>query len=806
MKLNNLTKELLIDLVNKDHSDLSIGKMFDMTGEGVAYRRKKWGILPAQNNRRYLEKIKNSSKEQLCQDYLNMTQEEFSKYYGISKTLWLPYLRQLGIKSKAQYRLEQYPPLNIDQKRLIIGGLLGDGSVSQGNYYYESHCKRQLLYLQKKSKILEPFSLPINYNNPEQPFFKTVRHPVFEEFYKVFYSSDHDGKMIPVDFISKYWDDCILAYWFFDDGNFEEKSQTYWIGNYCPEKLQLESFINFLEQKYGWGFKIRDGVGIYNVCFPASCRDKLVPILLKYATPDLYYKIPEAFLDQDKINEIPFLDESVIRPKFYRIGDDVKKKEIEYILFKRYRSRGFPFLHLTEERKLYYLNQFLKVNPVEKNDIISHNYSGQILCEDFFPNMYSCCRKDHKSPVELWKDDSYLLSLLKNRLKYAALISDSTLRTGIKLSQGSVSNFKPVIGKFLYSLYNTNGKTLDYSAGFGSRMLAAMAGGFEYTGYEPSVETYKNLCEFKIFLERHLSIRALLYNQPFETSIIKEDYYGFAFSSPPYYDYEVYANESTQSIVRYPTYEDWSKNFWEKSIEKCCKSVISDGYFGVCISAFLHKEMIKTTFEKCNQMGFYLYKDYKASFPNVLKQDNRNRFELIFIFSRKNQNLTFNLPSIDLKEPKDRTDDIPEIRLRARHKLTPAQCESIEACFKKSFIQTGELSRNYYKKIGINGLSVHVIEHHYKGWNSFIKTCGISPQYVKEDIKKIIMEYLTKCYENGTVLSFHEYGKLMGKRYCTKMKRLFNAGKSFNHLRQHLFKTAADKSSMEEFLCKISEE
>lgn len=794
----NLTKDLLENFSLSGHTDEQIGKLFGMTGEGVSYRRKKFGINASRDNKNTQELLRSVSKERIEEDYYSLNQEDFSKKYGVSRTVWKPYIISLGIKAKHADRIERYPSLTKEQVSLIIAGLLGDGSVSQGNYYYESHSLKQLTYLRAKSKILKPYSLPL-YNTFVEPRLQTIRHPVFKDFYNRFYKEGVDGKYIPVDFIVSNWDDSIIAYWFFDDGSYDEASRSFWIANLCPIKEQLEELVSFIKNRYGWDITVRDGSGVYIVSFANSCRDSLVPILLKYATPDLFYKIPEVYLTNDMVKEVILDNGSIIRPKFYRVcTDEIKRKEIETIIFNKYRKSGFPFLNLSGDKCDYLLKKFKEVNTEVIDGAIKHNTSGMVLCENFFPNIYTCYRKGHKSPLKLWESDKYLLSLIRNRLKYADIISNSSMRTGIKLSQNSVSNFKPVLAKFLYNKYCFNDKVLDYCAGFGSRMLGAVSLGLEYTGYEPSSETYLNALKFKEYLSSRTSGVANIYNIPFEDADVKEDYYSFAFSSPPYYDFENYTGEGTQSIIKYSTFGEWIKGFWEKTIERSCLSLVKDGFFGVCYSCFLHQDVIKVTFDKCSELDFHLNQEFKALFPNVLKDGGR--YERIFIFSKNKKNISYSYSSDINIEYTKKEDVVPDvIRHISRDPVPNFKWELVKSTFIKVSSSYG-VSRDSYEENGIEGIPTHCIEYKYGGWNNFIKACGLVPQYEAETPNKIVSEYFKECLIQNKALSFYEYGKIRGANYTLKLKRLFNAGKKFSHFKENLFQVAVDTSKQDGFL------
>jgi len=634
-KKKTLSNEELLRLCKIGYTDAAIGEMFNMTGEGIAYRRKKYDIplsIKANETKDNIEKLKRASKAVLERDYYGLNQEEFSKKYKISKVVWRPYLKSIDIIGKEIHRIEKYPPFNREQRSLIIGSLLGDGSVSQGTRFYESHSNKQKLYLLKKFNILRPYSSQMYpCDNDTGTKFITTHHPNFLEFYNEFYQKGLKGKLIPVEFIKNNWHDDILAYWFFDDGYYDDVNNEIFLSNLCPKKEQLEVFLDFLNKKFGWGFKYSFFKNIYNVTFFKGYYKNFIDMILKVATPDMYYKIPERYLTQDMASKIIYDEIYAIKPKFYRLASSEYKLKMEVLLFNNYRKRGFPYSKITLKRQVYLFHCFKKVNiKIESNNVI-HNNTGVKLCEYFFPNIFECNRKRHRSPIEQWQEDKNLQRLIKNRLNYADRLTDSSLRTGIKLLFNAVTNFKPVIAKFLYQEYAPNGKIFDYSCGFGSRMLAAMSLDMEYIGCEPNLKTLSNLHKFGSFLSERTEGKFFITEKGSEDYLYRENYFDLAFSSPPFFDYEIYSQDAGQSVVKYSKYEDWLIGYWKRTIENCCKCLVPGGHFGVCISLNQHEHMIMKTREYCTELGLSFVAEYRAPYKQLLL-GKKDKYDLILIY------------------------------------------------------------------------------------------------------------------------------------------------------------------------------
>ncbi len=105
-------------------------------------------------------------------------------------------------------------------------------------------------------------------------------------------------------------------------------------------------------------------------------------------------------------------------------------------------------------------------------------------------------------------------------------------------------------------------KVLDLAAGWGCRLTAACAAHVEYVGADPNTE----------LIEPHQSIikqwgdstKHKVIAQPFEDIKWDPKEYGtfdMLFSSPPFFNLEVYSDEKTQCSERYPTLDKWLQEF-----------------------------------------------------------------------------------------------------------------------------------------------------------------------------------------------------------------------------------------------------
>jgi len=74
----------------------------------------------------------------------------------------------------------------------------------------------------------------------------------------------------------------------------------------------------------------------------------------------------------------------------------------------------------------------------------------------------------------------------------------------------------------------------------------------------------------------------------------------------------------------------------------------------------------------------------------------------------------------------------------------------------------------------------------------------VSKEYIKSH--DIVKEFLELCKEKDKVLSFSLYGKYTEGKKMSRLKRLFNTGKRYHHLKDRLFEVALKPYMWDDFL------
>ena len=143
-----------------------------------------------------------------------------------------------------------------------------------------------------------------------------------------------------------------------------------------------------------------------------------------------------------------------------------------------------------------------------------------------------------------------------------------------------------LVVKVINDHYKTyKAKILDISAGWGDRLLASCILDSYYLACDPNSKL--SIPYNKIIEKYGHKNKQFVICSPFEdidvTEVIKEHgKFNCLFSSPPFFDLEIYSTESTQSSERYKTIDIWIEKFLFASLLKCNDLLEKDAYI------FLH--------------------------------------------------------------------------------------------------------------------------------------------------------------------------------------------------------------------------
>ena len=155
------------------------------------------------------------------------------------------------------------------------------------------------------------------------------------------------------------------------------------------------------------------------------------------------------------------------------------------------------------------------------------------------------------------------------------------------MTSANVSNFRPLIAKWLISKYSPKGKSvLDLSAGWGARYMAAWSLDRVYYGIDPMTSAeIRNLVDFTNSLE---SLKNTSSSESILVDGCSEDHKSYnsiptvdyAFACPPYFKLEEYDCEMNSTDV-YSNYTDWLDRYWRPTVLNMRDHLADKGKFSL---------------------------------------------------------------------------------------------------------------------------------------------------------------------------------------------------------------------------------
>jgi tRNA1(Val) A37 N6-methylase TrmN6 len=154
-------------------------------------------------------------------------------------------------------------------------------------------------------------------------------------------------------------------------------------------------------------------------------------------------------------------------------------------------------------------------------------------------------------------------------------------------SGGRAANFRPTVSRtVIHHLSNPGETLLDFSAGFGGRLLGALTLKRHYVGLDPAKQQAVGLHKMLRALDGLVSGTAEIYCERAEAVMptLREGSIDLVFSSPPYFDVEKYSQETTQSYIRYPTYDVWRHRFLQGVVQESYRILRAGGRLAINVA------------------------------------------------------------------------------------------------------------------------------------------------------------------------------------------------------------------------------
>ena len=335
------------------------------------------------------------------------------------------------------------------------------------------------------------------------------------------------------------------------------------------------------------------------------------------------------------------------------------------MIYEYWKKRGFPY-YATD--KQYREAQFKTLQSTDfkglltQDKVIKPNQTGLSLAWSYMPHSFGIRCGKMRTPMEIYESEEHFKKGIKKLLTGSFFgkqsvdtlmpiasnldgeiteispeskhKSESVMRSLLRRYTGTqcVSNFRPTAAACLYSHFAHPGAMVwDMSMGYGGRILGAIISDINYVGTDPAELTFKGLKEIRKDFGRD-NRHYFLNKCGSETFVPKENSLDFAFTSPPYFNWEQYGEEEGQSFNQYSGNEEWNNGFLRKTIQNAYKGLKKDKYMGLNEANIKsHKTFEDDTVRIAVEEGFTHTDTYKLQLSS---QESGAKYEPVFIFQK----------------------------------------------------------------------------------------------------------------------------------------------------------------------------
>ena len=294
-------------------------------------------------------------------------------------------------------------------------------------------------------------------------------------------------------------------------------------------------------------------------------------------------------------------------------NDNDNEASVSYPLYKKYNEMDRQiFLDLVDEFKPKIVHKV----PDKMYRYRLHKYKGTywLIEEDWGKNeklnsitdyfTEECrikCRFGNKeSPIEYWEKHKDSIMGLSNYDKM-------NIRDYIYKHTKLCNNFRISVSLTILEMFKAK-KWLDISAGWGDRLISAIAYDVElYCAVDPNdclYPKYDEIINTLALPEKRKNFIVL--HSGFENAILPDTKFDLVFSSPPFFDLEIYSQAESDSVVKYGDVNYWYDKFLIFSLKKAHEYLQVGGHMVLYMGEGIGTTYIKNMIEDMNKIMKYL--------------------------------------------------------------------------------------------------------------------------------------------------------------------------------------------------------
>lgn len=260
---------------------------------------------------------------------------------------------------------------------------------------------------------------------------------------------------------------------------------------------------------------------------------------------------------------------------------------------------------------------------------------GMKLCQHFFPNFWTIQNNKGLSFADCWRNRELMDKVRLWGKQGMSQLWLSWVRRAVFMAGGlpNSSFYRPHFSRqIILNTGKENGVLFDPCAGWGGRMMGTVSAGWKYVGCEPNVETYNNLLKLIEFLG--IENEVTLLNIPAEDFDYRNmDKVDVVLTSPPYFNLEVYTEDTTQSYHKHNTFDVWLNLWLEPLITNCTNVLKKDGFSCWNVMNFSGHNLATAVVDIHTKLNFSCQYTlgFQSPIANIRTVKNK---DLTYIFSR----------------------------------------------------------------------------------------------------------------------------------------------------------------------------
>jgi len=530
-------------------------------------------------------------------------------------------------------RLALPSELPVRLRSILVGSMLGDGHLSgvgaHTARYSEHHSAKQRPYLDWKASEWGAFVLsviPTDKGSHKGFRFTTHTCRVLHPYWQMFYPTGVGSKTfanLPLEWV----DELALAVWFMDDGSRTESYARFSVSENGPDnqvRLAILRRLGLEGQLYGKGGEQSLHVQgrtnysrFLDLVTPhvhPSMKYKLEPPVARklgpsprdVLTPERLLPLVERGFAAQSIADILGPSRQSVRRALERMGVEAtvgRPRKVEgrllpvdaaETLVRKLdpQAEGYedevlgillrteiPIPCLSEDHLKKDLALLFQANPrVDGDTIVGLSKGGVALCNQVFPHRWDARYRDQPSVKESWYDPRQIRRAIRFQVAVGDPVTPVRVFRALQAVVRGPTNFRPCFAKALVEAYcSEGGVVLDPCAGYGGRAVGTLAASRSYVGVDPHPQAKPSYDRLREFLPGSLTF----YNEPFETVDLGSLQADLVLTSPPYFSVERYSTDSSQSWVRYKTWEAWREGFLRTFVQKAWDHLRIGGVFCV---------------------------------------------------------------------------------------------------------------------------------------------------------------------------------------------------------------------------------